>query len=120
MNQRILYRYSPEVETEQAQLVVPFQERERVLQQYHDVPTAGQYGAERTYNKVASRYNFTGMRKYIAEYVKTVQTVAVTNRVTRSEPVCLELQFIPKGLKPLLLIFLDLFQRPHLVRRGFF
>ncbi|GBM38927.1 hypothetical protein AVEN_271042-1 [Araneus ventricosus] len=55
MNQRILYRYSPEVETEQAQLVVPFQEKERVLQQYHDVPTAGQYGAERTYNKVASR-----------------------------------------------------------------
>ncbi|GBN51592.1 hypothetical protein AVEN_4713-1 [Araneus ventricosus] len=48
----------------------PFQERERVLQQYHDVPTAGHYGAEGTYNKVASRYYFPGMRKYIAEYVK--------------------------------------------------
>ncbi|GBL79856.1 Transposon Tf2-6 polyprotein [Araneus ventricosus] len=70
MNQGILYRYSPEVETEEAQLVVPFQERERVLQQYHDVPTAGHYGAEGTYNKVASRYYFPGMRKYIAEYVK--------------------------------------------------
>ncbi|GBL76412.1 Retrovirus-related Pol polyprotein from transposon 17.6 [Araneus ventricosus] len=32
MNQGILHRYSPEVETEEAQLVVPFQERERVLQ----------------------------------------------------------------------------------------
>ncbi|GBM89956.1 Transposon Tf2-6 polyprotein [Araneus ventricosus] len=70
MNQGILYRYSPEVETEEAQLVVPFQERERVLQQYHDVPTTEQYGAEGTYNKVASRYYFPGMRKYIAEYVK--------------------------------------------------
>ncbi|GBN53239.1 Transposon Tf2-9 polyprotein, partial [Araneus ventricosus] len=70
MTQGILYRYSPEVETEEAQLVVPFQERERVLQQYHDVPTAGHYGAEGTYNKVASRYYFPGMRKYIAEYVK--------------------------------------------------
>ncbi|GBM53787.1 Transposon Tf2-8 polyprotein [Araneus ventricosus] len=70
MNQGILYRYSPEVETEEAQLVVPFQEREKVLQQYDDVPTAGHYGTEGTYNKVASRYYFPGMRKYIAEYVK--------------------------------------------------
>ncbi|GBN25401.1 hypothetical protein AVEN_123052-1 [Araneus ventricosus] len=69
MNQGILYRYSPEVETE-AQLVVTVQERERVLQQHHDVPTAGHYGAEGTYKKVASRYYFPGMRKYIAEYVK--------------------------------------------------
>ncbi|GBN50307.1 Protein NYNRIN [Araneus ventricosus] len=38
--------------------------------QNHDVPTAGHYGAEGTYNKVASRYYFPGMRKYIAEYVK--------------------------------------------------
>ncbi|GBM43638.1 Retrovirus-related Pol polyprotein from transposon 17.6 [Araneus ventricosus] len=53
MNQGILYRYSPEVETEEAQLVVPFQERERVLQQYHDVPTAGHYGAEGTYHSSA-------------------------------------------------------------------
>ncbi|GBM20387.1 Retrovirus-related Pol polyprotein from transposon 17.6 [Araneus ventricosus] len=30
MNQGVLYRYSPEVETEEAQLVVPFQERESV------------------------------------------------------------------------------------------
>ncbi|GBN87072.1 hypothetical protein AVEN_63554-1 [Araneus ventricosus] len=55
MNQGILYRYSPEVETEEAQLVVPFQERERVLQQYHDVPTAGHYGAEGTYHSSALR-----------------------------------------------------------------
>ncbi|KAF8790278.1 Transposon Tf2-9 polyprotein like [Argiope bruennichi] len=66
----ILYRYSPEVETEEAQLVVPVQERERMLQEYHDVPTAGHYGAEGTYNKVACRYYFPGMLKYIAEDVK--------------------------------------------------
>ncbi|KAF8790279.1 Transposon Ty3-I Gag-Pol polyprotein like [Argiope bruennichi] len=70
MNQGILYRYSPEVETEEAQLVVPVQERERMLQEYHDVPTAGHYGAEGTYNKVACRYYFPGMLKYIAEDVK--------------------------------------------------
>ncbi|GBM88288.1 hypothetical protein AVEN_107833-1 [Araneus ventricosus] len=57
-NKGVLYRYLPEVETEEAQLVVAFQEREKVLQQYHDVPTSGHYGAEGTYNKVASRYYF--------------------------------------------------------------
>ncbi|KAF8785654.1 Transposon Tf2-11 polyprotein like [Argiope bruennichi] len=46
------------------------EERERVLQEYHDVPTAGHYGAEVTYNKVACRYYFPGMRKYIMEYVE--------------------------------------------------
>ncbi|KAF8784452.1 Transposon Ty3-I Gag-Pol polyprotein like [Argiope bruennichi] len=55
---------------EEAQLVVPVQERERVFQEYHDVPTTGYYGAEWTYNKVACRYYFPGMRKYIAEYAK--------------------------------------------------
>ncbi|GBM07666.1 Retrovirus-related Pol polyprotein from transposon 412 [Araneus ventricosus] len=70
MNQGILYRYSPDTESEEAQLVVPCHERERVLQQYHDSPTAGHSGSEGTYFKIASRYYFPGMRKFIAEYVK--------------------------------------------------
>ncbi|GBN46618.1 hypothetical protein AVEN_225568-1 [Araneus ventricosus] len=37
--------------------------------------------------------------------LKTVRTVIVTNRVIRSRPVFLELQFMPKSLKPWLLIF---------------
>ncbi|KAF8785925.1 Retrovirus-related Pol polyprotein like [Argiope bruennichi] len=53
MNQGILYRYSLDVETEEAQLVVPVQERERVWQEYHEVPTTVHFGAEGTYNKVA-------------------------------------------------------------------
>ncbi|GFX54669.1 transposon Ty3-I Gag-Pol polyprotein [Trichonephila clavipes] len=40
MNQGIVYRYSPESEEEEAQLVAPAQERERILQEYHDAPTA--------------------------------------------------------------------------------
>ncbi|GFT05883.1 transposon Tf2-9 polyprotein [Trichonephila clavipes] len=42
MNQGILYRYSPESE-EEAQLVVPGQEREIIVQEYHDTPTVGHY-----------------------------------------------------------------------------
>ncbi|GBL54392.1 Retrovirus-related Pol polyprotein from transposon 297, partial [Araneus ventricosus] len=48
MIQGILYRYSPDTESEEAQLVVPCHERERVLQQYHDSPTAGHSGSEGT------------------------------------------------------------------------
>ncbi|XP_035212577.1 protein NYNRIN-like [Stegodyphus dumicola] len=70
MNQGVLYRYSSNTESEEAQLVVSCQELERVLQQYHDSPTAGHCGAEGKYHKIASRYYFPGMRKYISEYVK--------------------------------------------------
>jgi len=72
MNQGILYRYSPESEEEEeAQLVIPKHERERILQEFHDAPTAGHYGVEITYKKIASRYYFPGMKKYISEYIKT-------------------------------------------------
>ncbi|GBN22626.1 Retrovirus-related Pol polyprotein from transposon 297 [Araneus ventricosus] len=53
MNQGILYRYSPDTESEEAQLVVPCHERERVLQQYHDSPTAGHSGSEGTFETLA-------------------------------------------------------------------
>ena len=71
MNQGVLYRYAPDSESDEAQLVVPSHERERVLKEYHDDPTAGHYGAEGTYQRVSQRYYFTGMRKFIAEYVKS-------------------------------------------------
>ncbi|GFX18729.1 transposon Tf2-11 polyprotein [Trichonephila clavipes] len=63
-------KYSPESE-EEAQLVVPAQERERILQEYHDAPTAGHYGVENTYKTISSRYFFQGMKKFISEYIKT-------------------------------------------------
>ncbi|GFU99635.1 protein NYNRIN [Trichonephila clavipes] len=58
-------------EKEEAQLVVPVQERERILQEYHDAPTAGHYDVENTYKKISSRYYFQGMKKFISEYIKT-------------------------------------------------
>ena len=70
MNLGVLYRYATDSESEEAQLVVPTQERERVLREYHDAPTAGHYGSEGTYHRIIKRYYFTGMRKYIQEYVK--------------------------------------------------
>lgn len=70
MSQGILYRYSPDSESEEAQLVVPEQERCLVLTEYHDTPTAGHYGGERTYTRIATRYFWVGMKRQILEYVK--------------------------------------------------
>ncbi|GFU38795.1 transposon Tf2-9 polyprotein [Trichonephila clavipes] len=54
----LIWRYSPErVKKKKLQLVVPAQERERILQEYHDAPTAGHYG-ENTLHKKISRYCF--------------------------------------------------------------
>ncbi|GBM62381.1 Transposon Tf2-9 polyprotein [Araneus ventricosus] len=70
LNQGVLYRYSPHSEVEEAQLVVPSHEREKILKLHHDAPTASHYGADGTFSRISSGYYWTGMRKYIADYVK--------------------------------------------------
>lgn len=70
MSGGILYRYSLEEEDDEAQKVVPSHERARVLREYHDVPTAGHYGVERTLARIASRYYWVGMKRFVADYIK--------------------------------------------------
>lgn len=71
MNNGVLYRYnqSPEDESEDALLVIPKHEIQRILTEHHDAPTAGHNGVQRTTARIASRYTWTGMRKQIADYV---------------------------------------------------
>ena len=71
LNQGVLYRYVPESETEDAQLVIPFHEREQIMKKHHDDPMAGHYGEDGTYQRIAKRYYWTGMRRYISDYVKS-------------------------------------------------
>ncbi|GFY21582.1 retrovirus-related Pol polyprotein from transposon 17.6 [Trichonephila clavipes] len=78
MNQGILYRYSPESE-EEAQLVVPAQERERI-QEYHDAPTAGHYGLENTYKKISSRYYFQGMKKFMSTSRLVLNAIVINQK----------------------------------------
>jgi hypothetical protein len=65
LNSGVLYRYFQDNDEEAAQLLVPDHERTRVLKQYHDSPTAGHYGIERTYHRIQQRYYWPGMRRYI-------------------------------------------------------
>ncbi|GFU29831.1 transposon Tf2-6 polyprotein [Trichonephila clavipes] len=70
MNQGVLFRYAPDSESEEAQLVIPSHERTLILKNHHDAPMAGHYGAEGTYTRIEKNNYWTGMRKYITDYVK--------------------------------------------------
>ncbi|GFX76609.1 transposon Ty3-G Gag-Pol polyprotein [Trichonephila clavipes] len=52
MNQGVLYRYAPDSESEEVQLVVPSHEITVILKNHHDDPMAGNYGAESTHTRV--------------------------------------------------------------------
>lgn len=67
----ILYRYAPnDDDDEDACLVVPEHERAQVMAQYHDAPTAGHLGAERTLRRIAGKFYWPGMRAFVTDYVK--------------------------------------------------
>ncbi|KAJ3645713.1 hypothetical protein Zmor_023352 [Zophobas morio] len=73
MSQGVLHRYSSDDDTENPQYVVPLNKREAIIRDHHDAPSAGHYGAERTYYKIIQRFYWTGMRKMIQEYVKNCE-----------------------------------------------
>ncbi|KAG6454378.1 hypothetical protein O3G_MSEX008673 [Manduca sexta] len=67
----VLYRCTPEAEDlDSACLVVPKHERDGVLADYHDAPTAGHFGAERTLQRISRKYYWSGMRAFVYDYVK--------------------------------------------------
>ncbi|GFV04774.1 retrovirus-related Pol polyprotein from transposon 412 [Trichonephila clavipes] len=85
MNKGVLYRYSPHAEVEEAQLVVPTHEREKILKLHHDAPTAAHYGADGTFSRISSKYYWTGMRKFIADYVKSCSK-CIRYKATNQKP----------------------------------
>lgn len=85
MDQGILYRYVPDVDSEEAQLVIPLNSRLDIIKTYHSEATSGHYGIERTFYKIAAKYFWPGMRKSIADFIK----------------LCVECQrYKPSNLKP--------------------
>ncbi|GFT71354.1 hypothetical protein TNCV_2526441 [Trichonephila clavipes] len=81
----VLYRYSPHAEVEEAQLVVHTHEREKILKLHHDAPTAAHYGADGTFSRISSKYYWTGMRKFIADYVKSCSE-CIRYKATNQKP----------------------------------
>ncbi|GFT32215.1 transposon Tf2-9 polyprotein [Trichonephila clavipes] len=70
MNQGVLYRYSPHAEVEEAQLVVPTHEREKILKLHHDAPTAAHYGADGTFSRIYR--NITGLTPVPAQRFESI------------------------------------------------
>lgn len=66
----ILYRWDPDQDTEEPQLTIPASLRKELLESFHDSATGGHYGVERTLQKIAAKYYFVGMRRFIADYIK--------------------------------------------------
>ncbi|GFV98197.1 retrovirus-related Pol polyprotein from transposon 17.6 [Trichonephila clavipes] len=70
INQGVLYRYVPDADSTEAQLVIPTAERELIMQRHHKDRMAGYYGEDGTFQKIAKRYYWTGMKKYISDHIK--------------------------------------------------
>lgn len=71
LNKGVLYRFAPDQENENAKLVVPKHEVKNVLKSYHDAPTAGHLGVERTVKRIENNFFWKGLRKDVIQYVKT-------------------------------------------------
>jgi hypothetical protein len=69
INNGLLYHQNQSMELDNAQLVVPSHEWANLLKMYHDDPLAGHYGSDKTHDRIAKRYYWQGMRKYIDSYV---------------------------------------------------
>lgn len=67
----VLYRFNPDSDSEEPQLVVPSTSRLEILKSYHNDPSAGHIGIEPTIQKVSLKYYWVGMRKFITEYIKS-------------------------------------------------
>lgn len=65
----VLYHQTDDFDQEDPQLVIPAQCRAEIMSKYHDAPTAGHCGVDRTYRTIAIRFYFSGMRKYIKDFV---------------------------------------------------
>ena len=51
-------------------LVVPLEDRERVLRDAHDTPSAGHMGIEKTYDRIAREYYWKGIYHDVHTYVR--------------------------------------------------
>lgn len=69
VSQGVLYRYSPHDDQDDAQLVIPCNERQALIRELHDAPTSGHPGRERTIQKISKNFFWPGMRRQITQYV---------------------------------------------------
>jgi Integrase zinc binding domain len=57
----------------------------RILQQYHDSPTAGHLGQAKTLKLVSRNYYWSQMRQYVNEYLRSCD-ICARNKTPRHKP----------------------------------
>jgi hypothetical protein len=81
----VLY-YQPE--GGERRIVVPTSQQQRILEEHHDVPTAGHLGVERSLEILQRIYWWKGMRRSVKEYVRTCPSARCSSQTTRRQRDC--------------------------------
>ncbi|EDW40985.1 GM16885 [Drosophila sechellia] len=55
-------------------MCVPIGQRQRVITENHDMPTAGHLGSRKTIARIAARYHWPGMHRDIRKYVRSCES----------------------------------------------
>ena len=55
----------------ECRIVVPISQQQHILEEHHDVPTAGHLGVERTLEMLQRVYWWKDIRQSVREYIKT-------------------------------------------------
>lgn len=66
----VLYKFTPDIDEEEPQLVAPKSRIPKILHDYHDADVSGHYGVEKTIQRISGRYYWPGMRRTITEHVR--------------------------------------------------
>lgn len=86
--------------------VVPKEQRNSILQKYHDDPLAGHSGVFKTFMRIASQYYWPKLKADIARYIKTCKVCAQYKPEQRAKPGLMGGK--PKVDKPWQMVVLDL------------
>ena len=79
-----------------------------ILRLHHDSPVGGHLGRDQTYRSVAQTHKWTGMRDWIAEYVKGCATCQQNKPITHPRKTPLYRIPVPPEAMPFQVIALDL------------
>ncbi|KAK3083019.1 hypothetical protein FSP39_011806 [Pinctada imbricata] len=68
----MMYRqnFSDDGQPKQMQLIIPAQYKSHILQYFHDLPSGGHLGAEKTLSRVRNSFYWPRMKKEVEEYCK--------------------------------------------------
>ncbi|VDH99871.1 Hypothetical predicted protein [Mytilus galloprovincialis] len=82
IHQGLLYRKWIENETEEfLQLIVPTSKRQEAIRYFHDIPTGGHLGIDKTLDRMQKTFYWPSMKNTIVEYIKRCDSCAAQKQL---------------------------------------